>query len=202
MALQMLIDVVAKLGLRIEPYLLFIEQLGTGCVPALPTGLDGHEVTLLEAGDMRSIATIPGRNFSEADLLRRLQQGMGCMGIKYRGAVVAFTWFNLSNATIEKHRLFGLRQGEAHLFDAYTVESFRGKNLAPYMRYRCYEELAALGRNRCYSVSTALNTPALRFKKKLGARVSAFGMFVEILRHWRFDVRLKTYPVPVADRGD
>lgn len=195
---QMLIDVAAKFGMRIEPYHLFMEGLGNGRIPNAPTGLEGHEIGFLEASDMRSIAGIPGRNFSNEDLVRRLQENMRCLGIKHRGEIVAFTWFNLEACTFESQRLFSLRENEAHLFDAYTAESFRGKSLAPYMRYRCYEELAKLGRTRCYSFTAVFNTPAVRFKQKLGAQVLELRMLVELLQRWRFHARLKSYPAPAV----
>lgn len=196
--LRVLIDTVSKLGIRIDPYQLFLEGLENARVPNPPIGLDGHDIDFLEASDMRSIACIPGRNFSEQDLLRRLENGMRCLGVKYRGEIVAFTWCDLKECVIEKHRLFTLRADEACLFDAYTIESLRGRDLAPYMRYRCYEELAKLGRDRCYSVTVVFNTPAVRFKQKLGAQVLELGVFVELLRCWRFHTRLKRYPAPAA----
>src|SRR6266550_844762 len=168
--LRILIDNVSKLGLRIEPYHLFLEGLGSPRAPIVPAAGAGYEIGFLDAGDIREIARMPGRNLSEDDLLSRFQKGMLCLGVKQSGAIVAFTWCNLDECAIEKHRLFTLRADEASLFDAYTIESFRGRELAPYMRYRCYEELAKLGRHRCYSVTVVLNTPAVRFKRKLGAQ--------------------------------
>lgn len=190
-ALRILVDTASKLGMRIEPYHVFLEGLGKGRRPGLPSGLDGHRIGFLDASDMPEVARMPGRNVSEQDLRQRLQNGARCVGVKYRGAIVAFTWCNLNECAIEKHRLFALRADEASLFDAYTVDSFRGRDLAPYMRYRCYEELAKLGRHRCYSVTVVFNTPAVRFKQKLGAQVLQLGVFVELLGRWRFHTRLK-----------
>ncbi len=39
------------------------------------------------------------------------------------------------------------------------------------MRYRCYQELAKIGRTRCLSVTVLFNAPGVRFKKKLNAKV-------------------------------
>ncbi len=193
-ALGMLIDVVSKLGLRIEPYRVYLEGLGHSRAPTPPTGLDGSHVGFLDAGEMAEIARMPGRNLSEDDLRIRIQAGMLCLGVKHRGSIVAFTWCNLHQCTFEKHPLFALESDQVSLFDAYTVESFRGRDLAPWMRYRCYEEMAGLGRDRCYSVTVVFNAPAVRFKQKLGAQALELGLFVELLRRWRFHTRLKRYP--------
>lgn len=199
-ALGMLIDVMSKLGLRLEPYRVYLEGLGNTRAPTPPTGLDGSDLGFLGAIDMAEIARMPGRSLSEDDLRARVEAGMLCLGVKYRGSIVAFTWCNLHLCTFEKHPLFSLETHEASLFDAYTVESFRGRDLAPWMRYRCYEEMASLGRDRCYSVTVVFNAPAVRFKQKLGAQALELGVFVEILRRWRFHTRLKRYtstsPVP------
>lgn len=196
--LRMVIDCLATLGLRIEPFHLFVEVVGSARPPHLESGFENYEIGFLEASDMGAIARIPGRNYSEDELLRQLKEGKRCLGIRYRGEIVAFTWFNLKECTFERQGLFPLRENEAHLFDAYTTESFRGKNLAPYIRYRCYEELAKLGRERCYSVTVVFNTPAVRFKQKLGARVLELRVFVELLKRWHFHARLKRYPTPRA----
>ena len=192
---RILIDTVSKLGLRIEPYHLFLEALGSPRAPIVPAAGDGYHVGFLDESDMREVASMPGRNLSQADLLSRLQKGLLCLGVKHSGAIVAFTWCNLDECAIEKHRLFTLQADEASLFDAYTIESFRGRGLAPYMRYRCYEELARLGRHRCYSVTIVFNTPAVRLMRKLGAQVLERGVFVEVLARWRFHARLNRYPV-------
>lgn len=199
--LRIIIDTVSKLGVRIEPYHVFLEGLGRSPRPNPPAGPDGYDIGFLEASDMQEVARMPGRNLSAEELLRRLQHGRRCLGVRCRGQIVAFTWLNVDECTIETHRLFALRADEASLFDAYTVESFRGRDLAPYMRYRCYEELAKLRRDRCYSVTVVFNTPAVRFKRKVGAQVLELGVFVELLRRWRFHARLKRYQVPLTTRS-
>ncbi len=195
MALRIAIDGFSKLGLRFEPYQIFLESLENAPPPDAPPNLGGLETGFLLASDMREVAIMPARSLSEEDLKGRLKSGSLCFGIKHRGAIVAFTWCNLTECTIEKHRLFLLREDEASLFDAYTLESFRGHGLAPFMRYLCYEEMAALGRKRCYSVTIIFNRPAARFKQKLGAQIVNAGVYVELLGRWRLHLRV---PAPFA----
>ena len=194
LSVRLMIECLATLGLRIDPFHLFIEAAAGKRPPPVESGLDNFVIDFLDASDMAALACIPGRNFSEDELLFRLQQGKRCLGIRYHDEIVAFTWFDLNECTFESHTLFILRENEAHLFDTYTTESFRGKSLAPHLRYRCYEELAKLGRERCYSVTVAFNTPAVRYKQKLGAQVAELMVFVELLKRWRFHARLKRYP--------
>jgi hypothetical protein len=130
---------------------------------------------------MPVIAALPGRTLSLQDLLSRLQGGKLCLGVKHRGAVAAFTWCSLTEGTIGSYRLFSLQEREAYLFDAYTMEQFRGVGLAPYLRYRCYEELAKLGRPRCYSITAVWNASATRFKGKLGAQIVELGVLARAI---------------------
>lgn len=61
------------------------------------------------------------------------------------------------------------------------------------MRYRFYEELARLGRTRCYSITICFNAPATRFKEKLGAHVLELRLFVELLNRRRFYLPLRKW---------
>jgi hypothetical protein len=46
---------------------------------------------------------------------------------------------------------------------------------------------------RCYSITVLFNTPAARFKEKLGAQVVELRVFIELLRRVRLDMRLRDY---------
>jgi GNAT superfamily N-acetyltransferase len=190
---RVLIDGLAKLGLRIEPYYLMVEGIKGSSLPPPIEALAKCEFGFLGPQDMKAIAAIPDRQFSEEDLMGRLEEGKKCFGAKYRGAVVAFSWCNFTECAFEMHRLFSLRDDEAYLFDAYTVEAFRGKGIAPYLRSCWYQELEKVGRTKCYSITVALNAAAAQFKNKLQAQVVELRVFVEVLRTWRFHSSLWKY---------
>jgi hypothetical protein len=198
-ALRLSIDALSQVGFRIEPYHLFLE--GLAGAPRVNGALDRYEVAFLRAEDMEEIARIPGRNFTSDDLRRRLDEGKRCLAIKCEGRIAAFTWCDFTACLFEDDRLFPLRDDEACLFDAYTVEAFRGRDLAPFMRYHCYEELAKLGRTCCLSVTVLFNAPAVRFKKKLNAKVIELWVLIAIFRRWRFNRRLMRY-VAIPARSD
>lgn len=179
--LRVSIDAVSKVGLRIEPFDLFLEGLDRGVAPPPPPSFENASISFLSSDDMAELARMPGRSFSQNDLEARVRSGQLCIGVRHQGRIIGFTWCNLSECRIEKHRLFDLRADEASLFDAYAVEEYRGRDLAPWMRYRCYEEMAKLGRHRCYSVTIIFNTPAIRFKEKLGAEVIGKGLYLDLL---------------------
>lgn len=191
---KVVLDGLSKMSIRVSPYYIVLEGLFNRSMPDLEKGFEGYDIGFLGAEDMREISVIPGpdRIFSEEDLLLRLKQGKKCLGIKYNERIAAFTWFDLAEFKSIFLR-FLLKKNEAYLFDAYTMMSFRGKGLAPYMRCQCYKELAKLGRNKLYSISECFNTPSIRFKMKLNAKIIELYLYVEIFKRWRFNSRLKRY---------
>lgn len=187
------IDALAKVGVIVSPYYLVLEGLGNDRLPHLGGGFERYDFGFLESQDMKALAALPGRIFSEKDLLHRLKEGQKCFGVKYREEIVAFTWCSLAPYAFEKQKAFRLRENEAYLFDAYTVEQFRGVGIAPAMRYRCYQELAKLGKEKCYSITAAFNTPAMHFKRKLNAQVLESGVYVELWGRWWWQTQWRDY---------
>lgn len=90
---------------------------------------------------------------------------------------------------------FQLGQNEAYLENMYTYEKFRGKNLAPYLRYQCYKLLAAEGRTNCYSITQYFNTSSRKFKAKLGAKPSELWLHLGLSKKLHRTILLKKYTV-------
>jgi hypothetical protein len=194
--LRILIDGFAKLGLRIEPFHLVLEGRSQCRFAREETTTHPYDVSFLQPSDMPFLAAIPGRSPTEAELRKRISDGEKCLGIRQQGEIVAFTWADLEAVRFEEYPLFRLQENEAYLFDAYTVKTARGSGLAPHMRYRLYEELAKLGRDRCYSITVLFNKPASRFKAKLGAQIIELHLLIELCKQWRFHRVLRRYAQP------
>ncbi len=188
--LRIVLDGIAKTGIRIFPYYIVLEGLFNRSIPHLETGFDEYDLGFLGPNDMKTISSIPGRNFTEESLLQRLQNNQTCLGIKYRGELAAFTWCDFDRCNFKWYK-FPLKDNEAYLFDAYTLMQFRGKGLAPYIRYQCYKELAKSGRHKLFSVSECVNTPSRKIKEKLNAKFIELRLSVELFWKWSFDLRLK-----------
>jgi GNAT superfamily N-acetyltransferase len=185
-----ILDGLAKIGIEIQPYYLVVEGLFDKSIPHLETGFDEYELAFLGSKDMKAISAIPYRVFSEEQLLTRLKEGKMCFGAKHRGDIAAFTWCDLDECHYKGYR-FPLKQDQAYLFDAYTLDSFRGKGIAPYVRYQLYKELAKAGRKTLYSISDRFNVSSIRFKKKLNANFVGRGLCVVLFRKWRFSSQLR-----------
>jgi hypothetical protein len=190
--LRIVLDGIAKTGIRIFPYYIVLEGLFNRSLSHLESGFDEYELCFLKPQDMKTISSVPGRNFTEEYLLQRLQNGQKCFGVKYRGELAAFTWCDFQQCNF-RWRKFLLTDDEAYLFDAYTLMSFRGKEIAPYIRYQCYKELAKSGKHKLYSISECVNTPSIKFKKKLNAKYPELRLSIELFKKWSFDLHLKKY---------
>jgi len=145
-----------------------------------------------DSGEMRLMASIPGRTFSEEELTKRLKEGKRCYGAKIEGRIAAFTWADLREFGTRTRR-FLLQEDEAYLFDAYTLPGHRGKGLAPVVRYYAYERLEDMGKKRLYSITDFFNVPSLRFKKKLGAKIIELRMLFLVFNRKIFDIRLRKF---------
>ena len=190
--LGVLFDALAKIGIKIVPYYLLLEKLPEDGLQHLESGFEDYSVTLLGPEDMKVIARIPERNVSEEELLQRLQRGMICLGVKQEEQLVAFTWADLHECHYQGYR-FPLEEDEGYLFDAHTLMAFRGKRIAPYMRYKLYKEQASSGRTRLYSISNRLHRSSVKFKMRLNAEIIDRGIHIELFGKWNFITKAEHY---------
>jgi ribosomal protein S18 acetylase RimI-like enzyme len=192
--IQEILARLAGIGIQIQPYYLVLEGLFGGSNPEWESGFDEFSIGFLSNPDMKHVAALSGRPASEDKLLLRLKDGMKCFAVQQQGQVIGYTWCDFKECNFVGHR-FPLRENEAYLFDAYTSRSFRGRNIAPYMRYQCYKELAKTGRVRLYSITLLFNTSSKKFKQKLNAKPLKLGLFVELFKRWHFDLLVREYKI-------
>ena len=175
--MKVALDRMAMLGVEAKPFYLVEERLWEDLASDFESGFESFEIRVLGPEDMGEIARIPGYNSSEERLLERLERKQICFGVKEQDVLAAFTWVDLSECRDPWYR-FPLKDNEAYLFDAYTRKEYRGRGLAGYMRYDCYRVLNRMGKDRFYSISEAFNTPSIRFKTRLRARLLSLWVYV------------------------
>ncbi len=88
---------------------------------------------------------------------------------------------------------FPLKNDEAYLFRARTMNAYRGKNLAPFLRYELYKKFAEMGYNQFYSITEYFNAPAAKFKKKLNAQNIKLCFYLGLFHKRLFNVTIKEY---------
>jgi hypothetical protein len=189
MTLQSLRSVLRKIGIEISPFYLFREGMYTEEIPQI-NGMTEYSVEFLEPSEMKFIKNIHG--FSEERLLEFLKNDNKCIAIKHKGEIAAFMWINFKEIRYTT-TVINLKSNEAYLWHMYTMESARGNNLAPYLRYRSYEILMDMNRDVLYSISDYFNSPAVRFKQKLDAKKLKVILFIQLFNKLRWTFTLKSY---------
>jgi ribosomal protein S18 acetylase RimI-like enzyme len=182
----------SKLIVEIYPYYLVEEGLSDNKEQDFKPGLDKFTVGFLGTADMQTIAASPEEDSSEDILLERLANDWLCLGLKYHDHIAAYMWCNLRECS-SNLLPFQLEKHEAYLTYAYTFKAYRGKNLAPHLRYQLYVYLAQIGRTKLYSITKATSTPARRFKEKLKAKPLKFYLHVKFFKRLRWNILLKDY---------
>ncbi|MBL0714609.1 MAG: hypothetical protein JJV98_13000 [Desulfosarcina sp.] len=188
--LRILFDVIAKFGLRVTPYYVVREGIWGNGLSNLEEELEGYKLCFLDEDDMGPLSRLRVGAFSEDQLTQRLRDGHFCLGLIKDGEVVAFNWANPHESSGNLCR-FPLKADEGYLYDAYTVHAYRGKRLAPYLRYQSYRTLSQKGMTRLYSISDAFNTPSIKFKKRLNARFVKLGISIKLLNRREYNFTLR-----------
>jgi hypothetical protein len=172
--------------LEIVPFYLVKEGLSKEQNPNIKPKLDNYAVVFLDASDIKAVAAHTDVHESEEELLSRLTNDCLCLGIKHNARVIAYTWCNLRQCKYEQRLSFPLKDDEAYLFDARTLGDYRGKAVAPFLRYQLYLRLEEMGRTRLYSTTSAFNTSAKKFKQRLDARTLKLFLFIHLFKKFYY----------------
>lgn len=191
LVLQSIRNLLDKIGITISPYYWVQEGLVQTEVPLIDGIVSDYSVEFLDAGDLKKIGTsIPG--YSAERFLADLESGHLCLGLKYNNEVASFMWINLKECNYMPVKII-LNDNEAYLTSMYTLEAFRGKNLAPFLRYKSYDILKKMGRDKIYSVSEYFNSNAIRYKQKLNAKNLKLVFYLKLFKRLKWSFTLKTY---------
>jgi len=189
---RIIFDGLTKINIKITPYYLVLEGLFDKSMPQYETGFEEYEISFLGPEDMEEISLIPDQPRTQEELIKMLNKGKKCLGVKLDNQLAAYTWCDLEECNLEWRR-FNLSANEAYLFDAYTLMDFRGKGIAPFIRYQLYKELSKLNRTKLYSISAYFNKQSINFKRKLNAQFVDLGIYVSLFKKMEFSYILKKY---------
>jgi hypothetical protein len=183
----------SRIGFKIIPYCLVREYICDELDLKPKLKMSSVVVGFLEPTDITTLLTHPEiSHVDRSEMKKCLTDDCLCFGIKHKGNIAAYMWCNLQKCH-EMVPPLKLKDDEAYLFGAYTFRAYRGRNLAPYLRYQMYRNLTRMGRNKFYSITEFFNTPAMNFKKKLKARPLELYLSIAFFGKYHFNVRLKEY---------
>jgi len=193
LVLQSIRNQLARIGLEILPYYWVQEGMNITETPKIKGMVSDYTVAFLGPEDIKRIGVDPW-GISVDIQLADLKAGKKCLGLKHNGEIAAFMWINLHECTFAPARK-PLKNDEAFLNYMYTEELFRGKNLATYLRYKSYDILKEMGRNKIYSVTEYLNSSAVRYKEKLNADNLKLVLFIKLFNRLKWSITIRTYKI-------
>ena len=191
LVLQTILHLLNTIGITIKPYYWVLEGTDPGEVPEIKGIVSEYNVEFLQTGDIRELGTNPWGTPVDK-LISDLQAGNKCIALVHNNEIASSMWIYLMECGFKPEKA-RLGKNEAYLSSMYTPESFRGKNLAPYLRYKSYEFLKQIGREKIYSVTEYFNPAAARYKEKLKARNLRLILYLELFGKFRKSITLKTF---------
>ena len=178
------------IGITITPLYLTQEFLFDEKDLILRPELDPITMTFLSSTEVKKIYDYPESREMGLENRTFLEEGCLCFALKYNDEIAAYMWCDL----LRCHGFypFFLQADEAYLFGAYTFKAYRGKNLAPFLRNQVYKHLNQLGRTKIYSLTDILNTPAIKFKKKLKAKPLKIIINIKFFNKYNWNILMRS----------
>jgi hypothetical protein len=180
-------------GIKIQPYYLVLEQLDENINFSFEKEFEGYTCGYLTREEMEEVSSCRNWGHSAEFYVDRMNIGQKCFGVKYTGSLAAFLWIDVKECNF-KGKKFKLKTNEAYFYDQWTVEKYRGKKIASFIRLQCYRTLNREGRNVFFSISEVFNKPAIKFKQRLGAKNIKIGIYIELFKKYGWS--LKSIPLP------
>ncbi len=179
-----------RFGLDIDPYYWEREGLSLSKEPRIRGDASEFTVETLEAAEVGILDNIMG--IDAGQLKKDIENGQLCIGLK-RGKEIAALMFAETKDFVYKNRNFKLGQRDAYLLNMYTFEAYRGKNLAPYLRYHSYKELEKQGIDTIYSITAYFNKSSLKFKQKLNVQHLQLFLYIGLFKKFHWNYKLKDF---------
>jgi len=190
--LQTLFKVLGRHHIEIIPYYVTHESLKHETEPRVDTELGPVAACLLSLAEIEEVYAHPDSEVMAYEKATLLDERCLCFGLKLKGEIAAYMWCNIHRCH-SRLTQFPLKEDEAYLCSAVTLKAYRGRNLAPLLRYELYRYLNELGRTSFYSITEYFNTPAWKFKEKLGARQLRLNLHIRLGSRYERDITLKRF---------
>ena len=184
-------NLLARVGIDIKHYYWVQEEFEPCERPIIKD--DSSKYTLIELSLDKVISIIEGSTWvSIENATKAMEGGQICLGLETEGKIAAYNFIELKDFKY-KGREFKLKPNEVYLTNMWTFHDYRGKNLAPYLRYESYRFLEKQGRDIKYSITDSLNKSSIRFKKKLNSKHLYFFLGIVLFKKIKWNFTLKKY---------
>jgi hypothetical protein len=189
--LQVIRNRLAAIGLEFTLYYLFNEELNLSEIPVIKGNVADYKLEFLKTEDMKIIGA-NARGYTKEIFLSNLKKGNKCFALKHKDEIVSFVWFDFNECNF-KPKKFKLKGNEVYSHSLYTMEHYRGRNLAPYLKYQSYKILRKMGKDTCYSIIECYNFSSIKYMKKLNARKLKLALSIALFKKFYMNLTFKTY---------
>lgn len=179
----------AKVGLDINPYY-WVQEEVTACLePEIKGNPSEYSVKSLNIDEFKLI-TENESNSSIKEMIDGLKKGQLCISLVHNGNIAAYTFIELQDFLYYNKKI-KLKDNEAYLLNMWTFHAYRGKNLAPYLRYQSYRLLEKQGRTIKYSITQYFNKSSIKFKNKLNSKHLKLYLSIALFKkfYWNFCIK-------------
>lgn len=185
-----LLNRLAKIGVDICPYY-WVQEETEPCEQPIIKDDAVYSVRFLKLNELKAVCHLkPGQEYDK--MMKDVENGHLVIALEKEKTIAAYTFVELNSFNF-KGRRFDLKPNEAYLLNMWTFHDFRGKNLAPYLRYQAYRLLSERGIDTKYSITDYFNKSSIKFKDKLNAKPLSLYLAIVLFKKftWNFTLRRK-----------
>lgn len=180
-----------RIGINIMPYYWVKEEVEKCEEPKIKGELSEYKIRNLTLDELVLICKDID-NFIMDDLYEDFKNCDVCIGLENNNEIAAYMFIGLKNFKF-KNREIIILDNEAYLFNMWTFHNFRGRNLAPYLRYKGYVMLNEMGRDTKYSITEYFNKSSIKFKSKLNSKHLQLYLYLELFGTIKKHYLIKSY---------
>jgi hypothetical protein len=181
-------NLLLRAGISINPYWIDEEGLHLCEEPGIRDDKSRYRIGPVEKETVLELYRNLHWNMEE--LTERLKSDYHALGLYREEVLTAFMLMRFQPFSFRGNRI-NLAENEAYLENMYTYEDYRGRSLAPYLRYQGYKVLEEEGKTRCLSITQYFNKSSKKFKAKLNAVHSELWLNIGLFNTFKWNFRLK-----------
>jgi len=183
-------NTLTRVGPDIAPYYWYKEVRNGSDEPEIRDSFKDYELGVIGIDEIGIMDNIMGLTTEELE--HNLSGGQLCIGLRKENEIAALLFVDMKDITF-KERLFKITDKEGYLLNVYTFQAHRGKNLATYLRYHCFELLEKHGIDELYSIVSYFNTSSLKVNKKLNAQKLKLYLHIGLFKKYRWNFLLRDF---------
>jgi hypothetical protein len=180
-----------RMGIEIKPYYWENEYIKPCDPPTVRGGSSEYSIKIFGSEEIKYLCS-NGYEYNEKEKLEDLKNGQLWIGLMHNNKIAAYSWVQLNEMKFREVKI-KLNNSQAYLGGMFTMESHRGRNLAPFLRYSIYKFLNEEGRDDFYSITDYYNYSSLKFKKKLNSKHLKLHIYFNLFKKYRSNFVLKKY---------